>query len=68
MATGVSIFFLIIEDIQLTDKGFHEHNKSTLLLKLWIFRNTFLKKINWVTNLQIQTCIKAKSIISKLSS
>lgn len=62
------IFKKIMEDIQLTYKGIHEYNRSTLLLKLWIFKNTFLKKINWVTNLQIQTRIKAKIIISKLSS
>lgn len=56
----------IMEDIQLTYKEFHEYN--ILLLKLWIFKNIFLKKINWITNLQIQICIKAKIIISKLSS
>lgn len=57
-----------MQDIQLTDADFHEHNRSTLLLKLWIFRNLFIKKRDWVTNLQIKTCSKVKIIISKLNS
>lgn len=57
-----------MQDNQLTDEDFHEHNRSTLLLKLWIFRNLFIKKRDWVTNLQIKTCSKVKIIISNLNS
>lgn len=45
MATVVSIFKKqIMQDIQFTDEDFHEHNKSTLFLKLQIFRNLFIRK------------------------
>lgn len=45
MATVVSIFKKqIMQDIQLTDEDFHEHNTSTLFLKLRIFGNLFIRK------------------------
>lgn len=75
MTIMISIYFLDIQltdedflDIQLTDEDFREYNKSTIFLKLWIFRNLSIKKRDWVTNLQIKTCFKAKITISKLSS
>ena len=66
------LFFLylikIIQDIQVNNEDFHEHNRITLLLKLWIVRYLFIKKRDWATNLQIKTCSKVKIIISKLTS
>ena len=45
MATVVSIFKKqIMQDLRLTDEDFHEHNTSTLFLKLWILRNLFIRK------------------------